>query len=60
MAIGSAPEIGVEFTVWGKMSESSRIEWYRHVRDNWKDNLLKGYATHHYAPRGADNPYADL
>lgn len=60
MAIGSDPEIGVEFTTWGKMSEASRAAWFKRMREDWKDNLMSGYATLHYAPRGADNPYADV
>lgn len=60
MAIGSAPEIGVEFTTWGKMSDESRTAWFAHIRAAWQDNLMAGYATLHFAPRGVDNPYADL
>lgn len=45
MAIGSDPEIGVEFTTWGKMSEKARVAWFEHMRNNWLDNLMAGYAT---------------
>jgi hypothetical protein len=45
MAIGSAPEIGVQFTTWGKMSPESRLAWFTYIRENWNDNLMNGYAT---------------
>lgn len=54
MAIGSAPEVGIVFSVWGQMDEASRQAWFDYIRENWKDNILAGYATIHYAPRGAD------
>jgi hypothetical protein len=60
MAIGSAPEIGIEFTTWGKMSEEARIAWFDHIRTHWTENLMAGYATLHTAPRGVDNPYAHV
>jgi hypothetical protein len=44
VAIGSAPEIGVEFTTWGRMSETSRQAWFDHMRTSWKDGLMSGYA----------------
>lgn len=60
MAIGSDPEIGVHFTTWGKMTPESQQAWFVHMREAWNDNLMAGYATLHYAPRGADNPYANV
>jgi hypothetical protein len=44
MAIGAAPEIGVKFTVWGKMSEEAKQEWFDHIRTSWHPNLMEGYA----------------
>lgn len=57
MAIGSDPEIGVSFSRWGDMNDVSRQAWFTHMRENWHPNLMAGYATLHYAPRGKDNPY---
>lgn len=54
MAIGSAPEVGVVFSVWGQMDETSRQAWFKYIRENWNENLMEGYATLHYAPRGDD------
>lgn len=54
MAIGSDPEIGKQFTVWGKMDESARQAWFDYIRTEWKDNLMAGYATLHYPVRGED------
>lgn len=54
MAIGSAPEVGVVFSVWGQMDQASRDAWFQYMRDNYSDNLLAGYATIHYPPRGDD------
>lgn len=45
MSIGSAPEIGTQFTTWGKMNEAARVAWYEHMRTNWGPNLLNGYGT---------------
>ena len=45
MAIGSAPEIGVEFQIFGKMTPEHQQEWFRHMREVYGPNLLGGYAT---------------
>lgn len=44
MAIGSAPEIGVQFTTWGRMDDASRQAWFAHIRTNWSGDLMGGYA----------------
>lgn len=49
MAIGSAPEIGTEFTTWGQMTEESRLRWWAHIRNNWGPALVNGYGTLVYA-----------
>lgn len=48
MAIGSAPEIGYEFTMWAKMGDEARRAWWQYMRDHWGDNLYAGEATIHY------------
>lgn len=45
MAIGSDPEIGKVFTLWGEKSEQEQAEWYEYVRTNWHPYLMSGYAT---------------
>lgn len=45
MAIGSAPEIGVTFSTWGKMSPTERSEWFEYMRTEWHPNLMAGYAV---------------
>lgn len=45
MAIGSDPEIGVEFTRWGLMSEEARLAWFRHMTSAWGGDLCGGYGT---------------
>jgi hypothetical protein len=45
MAIGSEPEIGVQFTTWGKMDETARAAWFKYIREHWYPDLMKGYAT---------------
>lgn len=54
MSIGSAPEIGTNFSVWKDMSEYDRQAWFKYMDDNWGLYLQAGYATlvHH-----KDNPY---
>jgi len=45
MAIGSAPEIGYEFTMWSKMDEVTRAAWFTYMREHWGDNLYAGEAS---------------
>jgi hypothetical protein len=45
MAIGSEPEIGVEFTTWGQMSETARQAWFGHMQTAWGPDLTGGYGT---------------
>jgi len=54
MAIGSNPEIGTNFTTWGKMTEEERQAWFQYMRDNWGEYLMAGYAT---LVHNRDNPY---
>lgn len=44
MAIGSAPEVGVEFSRWGEMTEEARSAWFKHIVDEWGADLQGGYA----------------
>lgn len=54
MAIGSAPEIGKKFTLWGEKTKQEKEAWWEYMRKEWHPYLMKGYATlvHH-----KDNPY---
>lgn len=45
VAIGSAPEIGTQFTTWGQMSEQARAAWFEHMRTSWGPGLVGGYGT---------------
>jgi succinate dehydrogenase flavin-adding protein (antitoxin of CptAB toxin-antitoxin module) len=55
MAVGSEPEIGIEFTTWGKMTEASKEAWLAHLRGmRERGNIFEGYATIHY-PKGRQN-----
>lgn len=45
MAIGSAPEIGYQFTLWARMSPEAREAWFKYMRDSWGSNLYAGEAT---------------
>jgi hypothetical protein len=53
MAIGSEPEVGVEFTTWGKMTEAAKPLWFAHMTEYWRDDLMGGYATTIYQPQSA-------
>lgn len=58
MAIGSEPEIGMEFTVWGKMTEKAKEAWMAHLKGmRDRGNILEGYANVHYPKnRGVTTP----
>lgn len=43
VAIGSDPEIGVEFTTWGRMSDEARAAWFLHMTEQWGPDLMGGY-----------------
>lgn len=45
MAIGSDPEIGVQFGRWGDMDDTARKQWLYHMRKAWGADLMGGYAT---------------
>jgi len=45
VAIGSEPEIGVEFTRWGLMTDESRRAWFRYMTDVWGPDLMHGMGT---------------
>lgn len=45
MAIGSAPEIGYQFTVWRDMSPATREAWFNYMRTHWSENLYAGEAS---------------
>jgi len=45
MAIGSAPEIGISFTTWGRMDDKSRELWFDYMKNNWGPDLMNGYGT---------------
>jgi hypothetical protein len=51
MAIGSGAEIGIVFGRWGDMTEAEKDYWCATFRDRFGADLLKGYATLHYARR---------
>jgi hypothetical protein len=48
MAIGSAPEIGYQFTMWGRMTPEARLAWFQFMREHWGDNLYAGEASIQY------------
>lgn len=50
MAIGSDPEVGKKFTVWGKMSPEDQQAWWDYIREEWDGNIMAGYATVYYPP----------
>jgi hypothetical protein len=45
MAIGSAPEIGYQFTTWGRMTVEHREAWFTYMREQWSPNLYAGEAS---------------
>ena len=45
MAIGSDPEIGVQFGTWGKMDDTARTRWWYHMQEAWGPTLMEGYGT---------------
>lgn len=51
MAIGSDPEVGVEFARWGDMNELSRHMWFRYMQQHWGADLCGGYAKLIYPTR---------
>ena len=53
MAIGSDPEVGVEFTTWGRMTETAKPLWFAHMKEYWRDDLMGGYANTIYVNREA-------
>ena len=54
MAIGSAPEIGKEFTTWGKMSPEQQQAWFKHFKEVSGPDCVGGYATIGYPKRKGD------
>lgn len=59
MAIGSDPEIGVQFTTWGKMSPTARAAWYNYMRTEWGPDLQQGYGTLVYVDEAKRKEYYD-
>lgn len=59
MAIGSAPEIGYEFTMWGKMSTDAQRAWWQYMRAEWIEtgNLYAGEASIVYPDEQKRNQY---
>lgn len=55
MAIGSDPEVGVEFTRWGDMDDMSKLMWFRYMQLHWGPDLLGGYAALIYPTRKEHN-----
>lgn len=53
MAIGSEPEIGVEFRRWGLMTEEQKLAWFRHMTEVYGPDGVGGYATVCYPKRTA-------
>jgi hypothetical protein len=51
VSIGSAPEVGVSFSVWRDMNDESRKAWFRYMNEHWSENLLEGYAKIIHLPR---------
>jgi hypothetical protein len=44
MAIGSDGEIGVSFSRWGDMDETSRKAWFKFMQEEWGEDLHGKYA----------------
>jgi len=42
MAIGSAPEIGLQFRTGKDMTPENWEEWWQHMRTEWSPNLMAG------------------
>lgn len=53
MAIGSEPEIGVEFRRWGLMSETEKLAWFEFLRTEYGPDGVGGYGTVCYPKRTA-------
>lgn len=54
MAIGSDPEIGVEFTRWGDMTEEQRNAWFKYMREAYGPDLMGGYGRVIYIDRSQE------
>lgn len=54
MAIGSHPEIGVNFGMLKDMTEDEIDAWWAYMEKYWGENLLAGYAT---LVHDTNNPY---
>ena len=50
-------EIGASFKRWGEMTEAEQDEICAKMAEDWKGNLLAGYATIHYHPRKHNDTY---
>jgi hypothetical protein len=55
VAIGSAPEIGVVFTTFGKLSESQQHLWYERIRETEGPDGMGDWASLHYVERYVGN-----
>jgi len=55
MAIGGGADLGVVFGRWGDMNEREQDLWCATFRERFGDDLLKGYATLHYAKNRKGN-----
>ncbi len=42
MAIGSAPEIGLQFRTAKEMTRQDWEQWWKHMRTEWSPNLMAG------------------
>jgi len=45
MAIGSSPEVGASFKSCKDFTMEDWEAWWQWMRDNWGEQLQKGYAT---------------
>ena len=54
MAIGSDPEIGINFTRWGLMTLEDQQLWFKYMQEQWGPDLVGGYGTLCYPKREQD------
>lgn len=60
MAIGGGADLGVVFGRWSEMNERERDLWCSTFRERFGHDLLKGYATLHYARRYPNGDYPNM
>lgn len=59
MAIGSAPEIGMTFGTWGKMTAEQQTVWFQHMNTIFGTDLLGGYGQLVYPDPAKRKEYLD-